>query len=88
MTEGIDANPQCCHCCIDYGIVRVRLGCDRRFAKSGEQINGTILIDNEKGKRPVTDAVVSFVDRRWKISDGGVIRQDVLVDQPLYVVPE
>lgn len=36
----------------------------------------------------MSDGVVSFVDRKWKISDAGQVRQEVVVDQPLYVIPE
>ena len=49
------------------------------------QFNG--YIDNTNGKDIITDAAVQFIDRRWKISSGGAIRNHVMNNFVLFTIP-
>ena len=43
-------NAQCCGCCMDYGITKINLNCDKNFAMTGDSLTVTGIIDHSGGK--------------------------------------
>ncbi len=43
-------SPQCCGCCADYGVVKVKMNCDKNNVRSGDTIQVSGFIDNSAGK--------------------------------------
>ena len=63
--------PKCCGCCCSYGNIEVTLNCNKNFVTSGDTIFVSGSIDLRNGKTDVTDANLTFCEKRIMIADSG-----------------
>jgi hypothetical protein len=68
-------------------MVKVVMTCDKNQVRTGEKIQVSGYVDNTAGKTSISTAHVSFQDIRWRISSSGIVRKNILLDHPLFVIP-
>jgi hypothetical protein len=63
------------------------MSCDKNLVKTGDKIQVAGYVDNTAGKSSISGAHISFQDIRWKIASSGLVRRQVVLDHPFYVIP-